>query len=290
LSKQAVEYRLNKLIEKDIIRGFYPVINGAKMGYTYCRLMIVLQRTSPEKENEIINYLKKDPRFFWIISSQGAYDLLMTMWAKKLTEFRKAIDDFILKYGEFVKNKHESIGTNVIHYQHRYLLEKEETEEIHLKETEHALEIDAKDREILTLLCENARMHLIKIAEKTKISPKTAAFKIKRMEKQGIIEGYRPIINHTKLGYAYYKVWINLQHGGMREIEQVYHYLKKNPIVLYIVQGINLAEDLDIEVMVKNNQELFDFIKDLRTKFPNLVGDHRSLMYEETKKVRYLPS
>lgn len=289
LSKQAIEYRITKLIEKDIIRGFYPVINVAKMGYTYCRITLVLQGTTSEKENEIINYLKEDPRFFWIITSQGSYDLCFAMWAKKLSDFREAIDDFILRYGAFVKDKKESIATDVIHYQHRYVIEQQKTEEIHLRETDKPATIDEKDKEILTLLCENARMSLIKISEKIRTSPKTVASKIKRMEKEGIIEGYRPIINHIKLGYAYYKLWINLQYGGMKEIERLHQYIKNSPLVLYIVQGISLLEDLDIEVMVKDNQELFDFIKDLRTKFPNLVGDYKSLMFEDTKKVRYLP-
>ena len=82
---------------------------------------------------------------------------------------------------------------------------------------------------------------------------------------------------------------INIQYGGIKEIHQLYEYLKKSPIVLYIIKGIDFVEDLDIEVMIKNNQELFDFIKDLKSKFPNLIGDYKSFMFEDTKKVRYLP-
>lgn len=289
LSKQAVEYRINRLIEKEIIKGFYPVINAMKLGYTYCRVTLVLQKITSEKENEIINYLKKDPRFFWIITSQGAYDLCFAMWTKKLADFREAVDDFIKKYGEYIKDKKESIATDVIHYQNRYLLNENKTEEIHLKEADQIIKIDQRDKEILTLLCENARTPLIKLADKLKASPKTIASKIKKMEKEKIIEGYRPAVNHLKLGYAYYKLWINIQYGGIKEIQQIYDFLKTNPLVLYIVKGVGFIEDLDIEIMVKNNQELFDFIKSLRTKFPNSVGDYKSLMFEDTKKVRYIP-
>ena len=59
--------------------------------------------------------------------------------------------------------------------------------------------------------------------------------------------------------------------------------------MLYIVEGVGLPEDLDVEVMVRSNVELFNFVKDLKLKFPNLIGDYRTFMFIDTKKVRYLP-
>ncbi len=67
------------------------------------------------------------------------------------------------------------------------------------------------------------------------------------------------------------------------------NYVKNNSIVLYIVEGIGLPGDLDVEIMVKTSQELFNFIKDLRGKFPNMIGDYKTIIIYETKKVRYIP-
>lgn len=289
LSKQGAEYKLKNLVKKGVIKGFYPVINVPKMGYFYCRLCLVLKNTTPEKEKEILDYLKKDNRFFWVFTAQGVFDVLIVMWAKTISEFKDAITDLLSEYGKFIKSKNESLTTDVIHYQHRYLLNVKDTKEIHIKETKELIEIDDSEKEILKILCEDARISLVEIAGRIKLSPKVVSYKIKKLEKLKIIEGYRPIIDHNQLGYTYYKLWINIHYENINEIKKLYSYVKENPIVLYVVKGVGLPEDLDIEVMVKTNQELFNFVKDLKLKFPNLIEDYRTFMFIDTKKVRYLP-
>ncbi len=289
ISKQGAEYKIKNLMKKGVIKGFYPVINVPKMGYLYCRLCFVLKSAPPEKEQEIIEYLRNDNRFFWVFTAQGVYDLLIVMWAKSISEFKEGTNDFLSKYGKYIKLKNESLTTDVIHYQHRYLLNIKETKEIHIKETKELVEINNTEKEILKILCEDARIPVVKIAEKLKISPKVVSYAIKKLEKIKIIEGYRPIIDHNKLGYTYYKLWINIHYESISEIKKLYEYIKNNSIVLYVVKGVGLPEDLDVEVMVKTNQELFNFVKDLKIKFPNLIEDYRTFMFIDTKKVRYLP-
>ena len=46
LSKQGVEYKINNLIKKGVIKGFYPVINVPKLGFIYCMLFLTLQNTT----------------------------------------------------------------------------------------------------------------------------------------------------------------------------------------------------------------------------------------------------
>ncbi len=47
--------------------------------------------------------------------------------------------------------------------------------------------------------------------------------------------------------------------------------------------------DLDIEIMVASNQELYAFIDDLRFRFPAIVGEYEAAVFLETLKVRCLP-
>ena len=289
MSKQGAEYKLNTLIRKGVIKGFYPVINVPKLGYLYCRLCLGLQNVTPEKEQEILTYLRAEPRFFWIFSTQGTFDFLIVMWAKSLTEFAIAVADLLTNYGEYVKVKNESLVTDVVHYSNRYLLGNPGTTEIHVAETAARVDIDATDREILNLLCTDARTPLVQIAQKLKISAQVVAYKIKRMEKLKLIEGYRPIIDHRTLGYTYYKLWVNLNYADMGQIRKLYSYIKENPLVLYAIKGIGMPEDLDVEIMVKTNEELYQFIKDLKLRFPSLIGDYKTFMFINTEKVRYLP-
>lgn len=289
LSKQGAEYKLNNLIKKGIVKGFYPIINVPRMGYLYCRLALVLQNVDEKKEKEIIEYAKKNPRFFWIFTTQGAYDLLIVIWAKTMREFKEAISEILSRYGQHIKQKGESVAIDVAHYQHRYLLKRPETAEIHIQETNDHIELDDTDKKILTLLCEDARMSFVRIASHVHLTGRAVSQRIRRMEHEGIIEGYRPIIDHNKLGFTYYKLFINVQYTSIKEMQNLFAYIKENPIVLYIVESIGIPEDLDVEVMVESNQELYHFIRDLKMKFPNMIGEYRTFMFIDTKKVRYLP-
>ena len=289
LSKQGAEYKLNNLIKKDVIKGFYPVINVPKLGYKYCRLLVTLQNTTKEKHQEIVDYLIKHDKVFWLFKMHGIYDFLIVIWVKQLNEFREFKEELESKFSDYVKNAVENIATDVIHYQYRWLLGHKETKEIHLKETSEIIEIDKIDREIIDLLSENARRSLVEISKKVNESAKVIGNRIRKLEEKKLIEGYRPIINHNKIGYTYYKVFINLNKISKEELKNLKSYIKNSPLVIYLVEGIALPGDIDIEMMVKYNQQLYDFIEDLRFKFPTLIGEYQTVIFVDTLKVEYLP-
>nr|MBA4405288.1 hypothetical protein [Nanoarchaeum sp.] len=287
LSKQGTEYKLNSLIKRGIITGFYPIINMPKLGYIYCRLLITLQNTTETKEKEIIKYLKNHENVFWLLSMQGPYDLLIVTWSKSINDFKEFIEELQTNFGGHIKRKVETITTDVIHYQHRYLLNKEKTEEIHIKETTERISIDELDKSILGTLCSDTRISLVNLANKLNESPKVIAYRIKRLEEKKLIEGYRPIIDNNKLGYTYYKIFISLNNSSKEELKQIKFYIKNNSHVIYIVEGLGLPSDLDIEMMIGSNQELFDFIKDLKFKFPKIIGEYTTIVFTNTLKVKY---
>jgi DNA-binding Lrp family transcriptional regulator len=290
MSKQGVEYRVKNLMKKGVIRGFYPVINVPKLGYIYCRLLLTLQNITKEKKDEIIEYLKNHKKVFWLFSMQGMFDLLIVIWAKSITEFKEFVEEVETKFGENIKRKVETITTDVVHYQHRYLLGKKETKEIHIRETAERIRIDELDKKILSLLCTDARIPLVDISRKVNESAKVVAYRIKKLEKKGLIEGYRPIIDHNKIGFTYYKVLINLYNISKKTLIRLKSYIRNNPAVIYIVEGIGLPADLEIEMMVESNKQLFDFINDLRFRFPKIVGEYNTVIFMDTLKVKYLPS
>jgi|SRR3989338_6701590 len=289
LSKQGVEYKVNNLIKKGIIKGFYPVLNVPELGYLYCRLPVSLHNATKEKQEEIIKYLREHPKVFWLLEMQGQYDLLMVIWAKSVTEFKEFIEEVEGKYGDYIKKKASVIATDVIHFQHRYLLEKKETQEIHLQETAQRVALDTIDKDILSALSINARLSLVEISQKIKQSAKVVSYHIQRMEKIKFIIGYRPIIDHNKLGFTYYKLFISLNRISAEEMRKLKTYLKLSYLVIYLVEAVGNPADIDIEVMVHSNQQLFSFINDLKFKFPALIGEYTAIMYLDTLKVKYLP-
>ena len=289
LSKQGVEYKLQNLMRKGVVGGFYPLIHSQKLGYIYCRLLITLQNADEKKRTEIYGYLKAHPRVFWLFRMHGQYDIAFMTWCKSLREFEGLVHEFEGKFGGFIKQKRETVATDVVHFQSRFLTGKVETRAIHLDETGKKVVLDKTDEKIIEALCEDARMPIVKIAKNVGESAKVVAYRLKKMEGNGVILGYRPIIDYNRLGYTYYKLFISLNNISATALGRLNEYLKAQPVVLYTVEGIGLTSNLEVELMVKNNAELFDFIERLRTKFPTMISEYQTVVFREMLKVKYAP-
>jgi len=289
LSKQVIDYKIERLLKKGVIKDFYPVINAPRLGYRYCRLLLTLQNVTKEKKDEIVLYLYNHEKVFWLIKTQGMYDLIFATWMRSIREFKEFIYELEDAFGAYIKRKVETIGTEVIHYPNRFLLSTSSTKEIHISETEERAEIDELDRKILRSLCKDARTSYVDIGKKLKESPKVIAYRIKKMEQMKVIEGYRPNIDHNKIGYTHYKVFLTLNTFSKKELNAVKDYLRNNPLVIYVVEGIGLPADLDIEIMIRSPEQLYGFIDDIRFKFPMLIGEYDTLIFLDTLKLKYLP-
>jgi len=285
MSKRGVEYKMRRLEREKVILGYYPVINMPKLGYTYCRLAFSLRNTSPEKEKEIFAYLVKDPRFFWVFRVQGAADVGFAMWAKSISEFKDAVNAITEKFGEYINRQNETVTFDVIHYPHRYLLGKGEARELHIAETSEHEEIDALDTAILRALSDNARMPAVEIAGRVKASPQVVSYRIKSLEKRGIIAAYRVNVDHKRLGFVWYKLWVHSTHNHAKLVG----FVKQNPAVVYIVEGTGIPAELDVEIVVRDVLDIYRFVNGLRAAFPGEIGAYESMILEEARKVRYFP-
>ncbi|MDA3855783.1 MAG: Lrp/AsnC family transcriptional regulator [Candidatus Woesearchaeota archaeon] len=62
--------------------------------------------------------------------------------------------------------------------------------------------VDTKDQTILDMLEENARISFTQIAKKLNISEAAIRKRVKKLEKEEIILGYKASVNYKKLGYS----------------------------------------------------------------------------------------
>jgi len=81
--------------------------------------------------------------------------------------------------------------------------------------------MDKLDKDIIKSLNENGRKSMRTISREIKVSLSTVANRLKRMENEGTIEGYIPVINREKVGLDLTAV-INLKiaHGKLIETQK----------------------------------------------------------------------
>lgn len=81
--------------------------------------------------------------------------------------------------------------------------------------------LDELDRSILEELNIDARRSHREIAHRLKVSPTTVSARVSRMEEQGVIRGYIPLLDDEQLGWDLWAAMgIRISKGRLREVEE----------------------------------------------------------------------
>lgn len=132
--------------------------------------------------------------------------------------------------------------------------------------------ITAKDRQILFQLSLNGRASLSDIGKKTRLSKEVVHYRMKRMEQEGIIEGYYAVINTYKIGQTFYRVYMKTANMTPEIEKEFIQYLKEHPKVTWIVQ---VDGDLDFLYVVwgKDISEFEKTYNDINNRFGKYIDE-----------------
>lgn len=132
--------------------------------------------------------------------------------------------------------------------------------------------LDGKDRRILYELELNARQGYARIGKKTKIPGEVVAYRVARMERDGVISGYFTFIDAAKLGYQSVRVYLKWMDAGKKKEREGIEYLVRHPLTWWVldVQG---GPDVAFSVWVRNLDEFYGFWEKFKQKFRGNIGD-----------------
>ncbi len=286
LSKQVVNYRIKRLEKSGIIQSYHPYINWRVLGYNAIRVYFKWQNINPEKEQAIYNEMKKDNFFMWIVKIEGDVDVGVYIWIRSIPEFAKKWHEWISKYKTSILKYELFESINMVHYPFKFFTDKPEYSEIVLGNEDQLQEYDQLDYHLLKEMTHNARISLVELAKKLKLSSKTVMQRLKKLEEKGIIKGYFALINTQKLGYQFYKVDFYL--SDLSKLSQMHEFAKTHRDIVYRMRTIG-GPDYEIEIMVKDTKEMKKIVQEIRTKFPNIIQHYRFHRLEYTIKQEYLP-
>lgn len=286
-SKQFVDYRIKKLEEEGILKGYISVIDYSKLGYNSIRVYFKFKGISPEKQKQLEDELIKDKEVWWLVTLEGPWDVGYAMAVKDLLDFYDYWDKIMAKYKKYISRRSVVVYTHIRQYPKSYLVEKENSEEGTIIGTSKVyLEISEFDIDLLRIISDNARMSLLDISEKMKTSPQVIKNHLKKLEDSKIIQGYRAIIDVSFLGYRYYKSYINLTNTA--KLAELELFCKKHPNILNVNRTIG-GRDFEIELQAKSFDEFEGIMNQIRQEFEGIIDDFEFVIAREEKKMVYFP-
>lgn len=272
LSPEAVLYRIKKLENEGIITQYQTIINLSKIGIIQFKLCLSLQYLNKEKLEQIINKLKKDEKVKWIVSTQGNWNLIISCETNSLDEVDDLKNSILSYFGKSIREKSLSILIEAETFERNYLLEEKKTSSKRTIMKESTPEkLDKFDLKLLKELSMNARMSIVDLSFKLKLTPRIVQYRIKQLEKKEIILGYKIAIDYEKTGIKFYKLFISLGNLDFEEIKKLNNYFISNKNVIHNVRVIG-NWDFEPEVEVFNENEFNKILDELREKFSDLIN------------------
>lgn len=139
-------------------------------------------------------------------------------------------------------------------------------------------DLDKFDKKLLFELDKNAALSLASLSKKLRHSKQTISYRISRLERLGIIQGYKTIIDMTCLGYTCYRMYIKLQNASIQN-KEIYNFLesKKQAWSVALMQG---KWDIALFFGTKTINELHTFIDELMLKYGNKIKNYLFSIYQ----------
>jgi Lrp/AsnC family transcriptional regulator, regulator for asnA, asnC and gidA len=145
--------------------------------------------------------------------------------------------------------------------------------------------LDGLDQAILEELNVDARRSHREMAHRLKVSPTTVSSRVARMESQGVIRGYVPVLDDEQLGWDLWAaVGIRISKGRLREVEE---RLAKDPRAygIYDVTGEN---DALLIGRFRDRRDLDRFVKHV-LQDPYVERTNTQVVLNRVKEERRVP-
>jgi len=287
LSRDQVEYRLNKYLKEGLIRKFFPVFDYGKLGYSVF-VILLLEFEIPKMAEDFSKNLSKSKNCITYGKVYGKYDL----WLECIFKNEKELNEFIFKLFE---NENNFIINYVLIkpqfaelYPLKFFNYSYKEDYLPFSEQKKA-RLDKTDLKILKILSENARTKLIEIADKTGISAELALYRIKRLKKEKIILGNRIQFDMSLLGYFFVNVLINFRNFSEKNKEEIKLFAKNSKNINSLIFNLQKPNCI-ISFLYKNVKEVKESIEKIRNLFKDdSIEIDVLLTGEDEEKIRSLP-
>lgn len=288
ISKDVVNYRINRLVREKIITRFFAEINTAKFGYIVYKLYLQFQNTTEEDEKTILDYLYNHPKVVWTAVCSGRWDLITSFWARDVYEANDYLSDFMNNFSEFILNKQVAINMQYYIYSRKWLTGDKKPKIGCIGKMPGEIVLDELDFKILEQTGKNARTPIVEIANALGTSSSLVIYRIKEMKKRGIITTFRIDLNLEKLGMEFCKSFIYLQSKTTEKENSLIRFCSLHPNVTAVTQLVG-PWDIELEFETGSFEQFHRVMRDIKNRFPDLVRSYESVLISKESGIRYIP-
>ena len=143
--------------------------------------------------------------------------------------------------------------------------------------------IDLTDKRIIKEIDLDCRRPLSLIAKNIKISQQRLQYRLKNLEKEGVIPFYYTLIDTSLLGYTFYRVMLRFQNTTAQKENEIINHLIQHPNTFWIATCSG-RWDLLVDFFSKNITEFDYIIQQFLEKYFDFISEKNIATIVESKQ------
>lgn len=292
LSKEVVNYRINRLKENNVIIRFHTVINYFKLGIIKFKLYLRLTKANKEKISEIAEFFQKHPKTEWVALTTGQWDLIVGFLVHNVNEFDDEMQTALNRFTDHIQEKAVTTTLYLAH-QIRTFLKKEVPKElskvVYHTSKDKQEKIDEIDHEILKMVTNNARMPVIDIAKQLKVTARIVQYRLQELERKKIILAYKAHLEPKTMDKIFCKLIIYLNNTTNTKLQNFIHHASSLPGAIW-PQRVLGNWDFELDFELDGYDSFQEIIFNLKEKFPDLIKNHEFCITSTEFKLDLYPN
>jgi len=294
VSREVVDYRIRRLEKLGIINHYVAKIDMTKFCQNSYGIFLRLTNISQTNLKKLINFFVNNPLTMWTSTMSGEWDIItsfLTRNSTDLNDFLKGLESIagknlkeygLLTYIKEIKNTFEDL----------FPVKKGKIKkEMFMMKTfpGKTIQLDEKDKKLLILLSQNAKLTNKKLSKYVKLTEEGVRQRIKNLQKNGVIRGYRALIDIYKLNLEIYYVLMKFNRINDKIEKDLEIFFENNPNVFYCARVVG-KYDLIACITAKNRIHFHKILSNIRNQFSHNLKDFSTNIIFEEHKHTYLPT
>jgi DNA-binding Lrp family transcriptional regulator len=284
--RDRIEYRIDKLLNEGVIKNFSAVLNPHRLGGSIYKIYLKLFLDENKRAN-FIKTLHAHPRVFWIAESDGRWNVMFSIVASDPISFYQFQEDLLSSYKKVLHEVEVYPIISATFFPRKYLHPKEQTNEgtsWQIGGPIYKYSADEIDTQIIVALNKEGRIKGTDLARQLNTTLDIVQYRLKKLESEGVIIGYRANLNLQALSMTLYKTQLSIGAADIKEEEAFMKYCQRSPNIIYIVQQVGRCP-LEIEIEAQDSSTYFKTIDEMQRLFPNFIRNTDTvLIRNETLK------
>ncbi|MBI5002388.1 Lrp/AsnC family transcriptional regulator [Candidatus Woesearchaeota archaeon] len=268
VAKETVNFRIKRLLQANVIKGFYPLLDTSKLHRFFFKIFIKFKEMPPERRKEILDFCASYPKMSQVLLLEGKYDVQLFFFAeenKELLFFMEALNKVC---GIEIREKQVLIVDTIYRFPLQFLIESKDETMYAVQTKKEKYVVDEITWNVLRELSKNARAQLLDIAKSLQISPQVAQYHLRKAIKEKLLISSHVAINYEKLHVQHYHVTFQL--NDLSVLKKIIEFFRSSKKSIFATTMIG-CYDGSAEVLVENNEELRKMIDELLTLFSEKI-------------------